>query len=85
MYLHGEVRELRTSDDGKMVFATILEQTEMVSAFCFADTPGLAAVAEGDVVKASVRVKVNGKGTGVSVQLRQVEVVTVAGELAAVS
>ncbi len=84
MYVSGELRAKRSSDDGKMVFLTVLEQDEMVQAYAFADAPGLDVAQVGDRVDATVRVKLNGKGTGVSVQVRQLAVSRVAGELTAV-
>jgi hypothetical protein len=83
VYVSGELREKRSSDDGKMVFLSVLEQDEIVRAYAFADAPGLDVVQRGDHVEATVRVKLNKAGNAVSVQVRELIVNRVAGELAA--
>lgn len=89
MYLSGEVRSKRTSDDGKMTFLSVLETDEIVNAYGFSDAPGLDVVNVGDRVEATVRLKAKtdegGGNARVTVQVRQVVVTKLAGELAAVS
>lgn len=80
MFVKGEVRAKRESDDRKMFFLSVLEQDEIVQAFAFADAPGLDVVQVGDQVQATVRVKLNKAQNGVSVQVRTLEVLEVAGE-----
>lgn len=82
MFTKGEIRAKRTSDDAKMVFLSILEQDEIVQAFAFADAPGVDVAQVGDHITATVRAKINGKGTGVSVQVRSLTVDALAGESA---
>ncbi len=84
MFIKGEVRAKRTSDDAKMVFLSVLETDEIVQAYAFADAPGVDLAQVGDVVEATVRVKLNKAGTAVSTQVRALVIHQVAGELASV-